>query len=451
MKKNLKTYVILWATQSLSALGSGLTSYALVLWIYLQSGSALKTALLSVCSYAPYVLMSIFAGALSDRWNKKKTMLFCDLFAALTTVAVLVLSRTNALQVWHLYIINALNGLMNTVQQPAAEVAATMLILEEHYQRTSGLRSFSQSLNSILTPVIATALFALAGMEIVIAVDLLTFAVAFFTLLIFIPIAEPERSEAEKEPLLASVGRGLSWLKQNPLILKLILFLSCINLIASVYDAALPAMVLSKSGETALGIINTCVGIATLAGSALAAFLPAPKNRVRAICVALLISMGTENFFLAFGKSTLLWSLGAVLGWLSIPYMNANMDVIFRRTIPANMQGRVYSCRNALQFFTIPMGFLIGGILVDELFEPFMARTDGQGILGLLFGTGKGSGAAFLFCCIGFTGVAVCVAFWIMLRKYRWHDGDDHPQNGQEPAGDSCYNGSTLQCERNGQ
>ena len=74
MNKNLKTYIMLWSTQSISALGSGMTSYALVLWLYINSGSALKTALLSVCSYAPYVAMSIFAGALSDKWNKKKTM-----------------------------------------------------------------------------------------------------------------------------------------------------------------------------------------------------------------------------------------------------------------------------------------------------------------------------------------------------------------------------------------
>ena len=73
--KELKSYLLLWGTQTLSTLGSGMTSYALVLWSYLQSGSALKTALLSICSYAPYVLMSIFAGALSDRWNKKRTML----------------------------------------------------------------------------------------------------------------------------------------------------------------------------------------------------------------------------------------------------------------------------------------------------------------------------------------------------------------------------------------
>ena len=161
MKENihaLKPYLLLWSTQTLSALGSGMTSYALVLWLYLRTGSALQTALLSVCSYAPYVVMSIFAGALCDRWDKKRTMLVCDLLAAASTLAVLMLIRADALLPWHLYALNALNGLMNTVQQPAGEVAATLLIPKRLYQKTSGLRSLSQSLNSILTPVLATAL-----------------------------------------------------------------------------------------------------------------------------------------------------------------------------------------------------------------------------------------------------------------------------------------------------
>lgn len=74
----LKDFLLLWATQTFSGLGSGMTSFALVLWSYEQKGSALTTSLLMVCSYAPYVILSIFAGALSDRWNKKNTMLVCD-------------------------------------------------------------------------------------------------------------------------------------------------------------------------------------------------------------------------------------------------------------------------------------------------------------------------------------------------------------------------------------
>ena len=153
--RELRPWLALWSTQSLSALGSAMTNFALVIWLYQRSGSALETALLSVCSYAPYVVMSIFAGALSDRWDKRRTLLVCDLLASLCTVTVLVLLRADALMAWHMYLLNAVNGLMNTVQQPAAEVAATLLVPKKYYQQTCGLRSLSQSLNTILTPVIA--------------------------------------------------------------------------------------------------------------------------------------------------------------------------------------------------------------------------------------------------------------------------------------------------------
>lgn len=422
--KKLRPYLMLWSTQALSALGSGMTGYALVLWLYLRNGSALGTALLSVCSYAPYVVMSIFAGALSDRWNKKRSMLICDLLAAFCTVVVFVLMKTDSLAAWHLYVLNALNGLMNTIQQPASEVAATLLIPKEYYQKTSGLRSFSQSLNQILTPILATALFTLVGMDAVIAFDLITFAAAFLTLLLFIRIPERDGERQSKEKLLVTAKKGLVWLKQNPLISNLILFLACINLVASVYNAALPAMLLSKpnGGETILGAVNTCVGLAALAGSVLATLLPAPKNRVKVICFALLLSMSSENFLLAFGKTPFIWCIGAVLGWLSIPVMNANMDVIFRNTIPVDMQGRVYACRNTLQFFTIPIGFLSGGLLVDKVFEPLMSARPTDSVLIPLFGETKGAGAAMLFFLIGIAGVLVCLIFGFILHKYRWSE-----------------------------
>lgn len=422
--KQLKPYLLLWSTQTFSSLGSGMTSYALVLWLYLRSGSALGTALLSVCSYAPYVIMSIFAGVLSDRWNKKRTMLVCDLLAALSTVAVFLLIKTDVLNVWHLYILNALNGLMNTVQQPASEVAATLLIPKDYYQKTGGLRSFSQSLNSILIPVLATALFAFGGIDTVIVIDLITFAVAFLTLLFFIKIPESKAQRQKPEKLLTAARYGLLWLRNNPLILTLIFYLACINLVASVHDAVLPAMILSISngGETVLGIVNTSVGIATLLGSVLVTVLPAPKNRVRVVSLTLLISMSSENFLLAFGRSPIVWCVGAVLGWLVIPIMNANLDVIFRSTIPVDMQGRVYSCRNTLQFFTIPVGFLTGGLLVDRVFEPLMSAQPTSSLLVSLFGETKGSGAAMLFSVIGFVGVLICLIFNFKLKKYRWSE-----------------------------
>lgn len=412
--RELRTFLILWATQSFSELGSAMTNFALVIWSYQQQGSALTTSLLAICSYAPYVLLSIFAGALSDRWNKKLTMLVSDSFAALCTVSVLVLLTTGHLQIWHLYVINTLNGLMNTVQQPASDVAISLLAPQKHYQKVCGLRSFSNSLVTILTPVLATALLSFTSLQVVLLFDLFTFFVAFTALLFFIRIPQViKKSNTGSESVLQSAKSGLLYLKSNRGILDLILLLAVINFTASIFNAALPAMMLSRAGggEMALGMVNTVTGIATLLGSVLATGFPAPKSRVRVILNSLLFSMSTENFILAFGRSTPVWCFGAVLGWIFIPIMNANMDVLFRNKIPIEKQGRVYSARNTLQFFTIPLGYLCGGILVDRVFEPFMAAQPTGSLWVALFGAGKGSGAALLFLVMGIFGALSCLPF----------------------------------------
>lgn len=284
--KDLKTFLILWSTQSFSQLGSAMTGFALTLWVYERTGSALQTALLSVCTYAPYVLMSIFAGALSDRWDKKKVMLVCDTFAAFSTLSVLVLLRAGMLKPVHLYLLNLLSGLMNTLQQPASDVAMTLIIPKSYYQKTSGLRSFSNSLITILNPVFATALFAAAGMELVICVDLLTFAVAFFALLFGVKLPSvTQQPEDRNASLLMTVKEGLSYLRDHKLILVLILFLAGVNFVASAFEVALPAFILPREngGEAVLGIVSSCAGIAALTGSFLVTLLPAPKDRIRVI------------------------------------------------------------------------------------------------------------------------------------------------------------------------
>ncbi len=411
--KKLCTFLLLWLTQSFSGLGSAMTGYALVIWSYTQKGSALMTALLMVSSYAPYVLLSIFAGALSDRWNKKATMLVCDTLAAMSTVVMLILLQTGRLQIWHLYLINGVNGLMNTVQQPASEVAVTKVLPKKYYQRVGGLRYLSSALNSIMTPIIATAVMGLAGMGAVVAFDLFTFCVAFLTLAFGIRIPEETAQAGEREKLSGSVKKGLSYLRQQRGILGLILFLAAINLVASIYDAAFPAMMLSREGgsERALGLVNAVIGMATLAGSIFASFVKAPKSRVRVICNCLLFSMSTENFFLALGRTPLVWCIGGFLGWIAIPLMSANLDAIMRLHVPEQMQGRVYAVRNSLQFFTIPIGYFLGGFLVDQVFEPIMAAQGAESALTRLFGSGKGSGAAFLFFVIAFAGIGVCLYF----------------------------------------
>lgn len=426
IKKNeicdLKDFLILWSTQSVSQLGSSITAFALTLWLYEKTGSSLSTAALTICSYAPYVLMSIFAGALTDRFDKKKTMLVCDVLAVICTIVVFVLFSANCLMIWHLYALNAISGLMNTVQQPASEVAMTLIIPEKYYQKTSGLRSLSRSLISILNPLIATALYSFIGLNGVIVVDIGSFIVAFVALQFFIKI--PESKSERKEGVLVLAKEGIGFLKDNPMIMTLILFMAGVNLVASAFDATLPGYVLPnpKGGQAVLGIVTSCSGVAMIIGSLIISVLPKPKDRVKVVYVTMLFSLGTENFLLAFSREPFVWCVGQIIGWILVPIMSANLDVIFRSTIPVELQGRVYACRNTLQFFTIPIGLFLGGFMVDNVCEPFMETYDYLSVLKLLFGTDKGSGAALMMFILGVSGSLICIITGKKLKKYQYNE-----------------------------
>lgn len=423
-KKGLKDFYILWSTQSFSQLGSSLTQFALTLWLYEKTGSALSTAALTICTYAPYVVMSILAGALTDKFDKKKTMLICDVLAAVGTVLVFVLYKTDLLAVWHLYAINALSGLMNTVQQPASEVAYTLIVPKEYYQKTSGLQSLSRSLISIGSPLIASALYGLAGLDAVIAVDLVTFAAAFIALAVFIRIPEVSSDGKNEGNVLALAAEGLRFLKANPLVLYVILFMSGVNFIASSFDAVLPALVLPnpKGGNSVLGIVTSCSGIAMIIGSLLVTRMPKPKDRVKVIYLTMLFSLGIENFLLALSREPVVWCIGQVIGWMLVPVMSANQNVIMRNSVPVELQGRVYACRNTLQFFTIPLGLLFGGFMVDQVCEPYMAANQSNTFLTQLFGSGKSSGASLMMFILGLAGIIWCLAFGRKLKQYQYRD-----------------------------
>ena len=416
----LRDFYVLWSTQSLSQLGSSITAFALTLWLYEKTGSALNTATLTICSYAPYVIMSIFAGALTDRFDKKRTMLVCDTMAAVSTLVVFLLYRTGTLVIWHLYAVNMLSGLMNTVQQPASEVTMTLIVPKDQYQKVSGLQSLSRSVISILNPLIAAALYSFAGLELVIAVDLISFLVAFIALAAFIKV--PKTAKAEEESTLKLAREGLKFLKEMPLVFTLILFMSGVNFVASAFDATLPGYVIPnpKGGTNVLGIVTSASGAAMIIGSLIVSILPKPRDRVKVVYLTMLISLSTENFLLAFAREPFIWCIGQIIGWILVPIMSANLDVILRNSIPVDLQGRVYACRNTFQFFTIPIGLFWGGFMVDKVCEPFMKTHESSYVLTFLFGSGKGSGAALMMLILGVVGSILCIATGSRLKKYHY-------------------------------
>lgn len=406
--RELKNFLILWGGQSVSQLGSSMSSYALIIWAYQQEGTVLSVALLSVCTFLPRILVSVFAGALVDRFPKKATLLLCDTVAAGCTLAVLILFSTGRLELWLLYVVNFIIGLMSSFQSPASNVTVTLVTPQKHYGRASGLQSLSESFVNIFSPVFATALLAFGGLSPVLVADLLTFASCFLSLWLFVRIPKEEKRKQSRVHLLRESREGFSYLKQNKGLMYLMFFLAGINLLAALsYNSVLPAMLLSRQGggETALGLVTSAIGVGGIVGGVLMSLLPQPKNRVRTIFIACAVSMFTGDIFFALGRNVWIWAAAAFVCNIPIPILTGNQSTIMRLKVPRHLQGRVYSIQTALQFGTIPAGYLLGGILADNLFEPMM-RSSGavQSFLSVLVGTGPGSGMAVIFLCTGLFG-----------------------------------------------
>lgn len=418
----LRSFFALWASQAVSTMGSSMTGFALIIWAYERQGTASSVALLAVCSYLPSVLLSFIAGAVADRWDKRKLMLVCDSVAAIGTLVILFLLVINQLQIWHLYLVNLVLGLMNAFQIPASTVAVTLLTPERQYTHVGGLQAFSNSLVTMLTPALSTAVLSFFGLKVVLLLDLASFGAAFVTLAFFIRIPQRGKMLQKNSFTLKNCLQGLDFLKKHRPILSLILFFAFVNLLASMSgNGIMPAMVLARSGndQAALAMVSTAIGAGSIAGSVLVTFLPPLKRKMRVIFLSCAISFFICDIFWGIGQTAWVWVAAAAAGNLPLPFLNANLSAIMRTRVPLEMQGRVFSTRDTLQYFMIPVGYLLGGFLADRVFEPFMASPSAaQRAMSLLVGSGKGAGIALLFL---LTGIIGTVASLLCLRNKEYH------------------------------
>lgn len=413
MERNFKTYIILWLSQSVSGLGSSMTGFALVLWAYGQSQSALSVSLMSFCNYVPYILLGLLAGGFIDRHRKKTIMLAADTAAAFGSLAVLACLLAGRLEVWHICLINAVVGATNAFQQPASAVAVGRLVPLEKISNVSGLRALSDNLIVVFSPMLAAFLYAAGGLPLILAIDLASFLFAFCTLLFFIHIPEQTGGGAHVSPF-AGAAEGFAFLRGERGLLHIMLTMSMVNFFSRLtYENILSPMILARSAgdSLALGTVNACMGIGGILGGIIVSVKKESRRKAAAIYLSAALSFLLGDLTMALGRNVLCWSAAALAASLPIPFIMANENAIMYRKIPSAIQGRVFAVRNAVQYSTIPVGIILGGYLADRVFEPFMASGNTLAVfLSALVGEGPGSGMAVMFLCTGLCGFSVSLA-----------------------------------------
>jgi len=169
--QGLRKFVIIWAGQLVSMIGSGLIGFALSVWIFTETGKATPFAITALLSSLPRILLSPIAGVITDRWNRKKIMLISDSLSGLITLATAALLLTNEMQVWIVYLISFLGSVFASFQQPAYSASIVMMVSKKQLTRANSMIQMGQALESLLTPVLAGILVTTIGMRGIIIID----------------------------------------------------------------------------------------------------------------------------------------------------------------------------------------------------------------------------------------------------------------------------------------
>ena len=410
--ENFKKYIVLWLSQSISQLGSSMTAFSFILWIYEQTHSALSISIISFCNYVPYILTSIFVGTFVDNHRKKLVMLVSDFVAAIVSLFALVFLMAGNLSVWHIYIINIIVGVSTAFQQPASSVAIAKIVPKDKLSNVSGMNSFSSNLVIVFSPMLAAVIFSIGGLPLILLFDLFSFAIAFFVLLFLIRIPERLTKEKFKSPF-AEILVGFHFLKTEKGILYIMLTMAVINFFSRLtYENILSPMILARSSENniVLGIVNACMGIGGIVGGLLVSMKRESRKKANMIYVSAALSFLLGDLTMAVGRNVFFWSFAALAASLPLPFIMAGQNLILYKKIPDNIQGRIFAVKNAVQYSTIPFGILLGGYLSDYVFEPFMrSNSDVVTLLEKIVGTGAGGGMAVMFLCTGICGFTMSI------------------------------------------
>lgn len=409
-EKNKKNYILFWLSQSVSQLGSAMTGFALIIWAYAQTNSVMSVSLLAFFSYLPYILVSVFAGVFVDTHKKKSIMLWSDTVSVLCSFVILMLYAVGKLEIWHIYLINTVTGFMNAFQSPASTVAIGLMVPKEKYSKVSGLNSFSSSLIMVATPMLAASISSFLGLGGIILIDIATFCFAYVILLMFINIPETisNKKNSNSKSVLHGCKEGFNFLLKHRGILYIILSMALLNFFSRLtYENILPAMILARSGGNnhILGIVSGVLGIGGILGGLLVILFKTQKSCIKMIYFSAAFSFLFGDLLMGIGQNVFVWIFAALMASMPIPFINAGQNVLMYNTVPKEMQGRVFAVRNAVQFFTIPIGILLGGALADYVFEPFMNSSSDLAIaLQKIVGMGSGAGMALMFLGTGILG-----------------------------------------------
>jgi MFS transporter, DHA3 family, macrolide efflux protein len=401
-------FTIVWLGQIISVLASAMSQFGLTIWMFEKTESATALGLMQVFFITPFLLISPFAGVMVDRHNRKMMMMVSDLGAGLATILILIFQSLGILEFWHLYFASVIYGLGMAFQWPAYSAAITTLVPKEQFGRANGMMSLIEAGPGVIAPLLAGALLPIVGLTGILLFDVATFILAIGALtIVYIP--QPPRTEEGKQgegSIWKEAAYGFKYIFARPSLLGLQLIFFAGNLFAGIGFTLLAPMILSRTGNNSLllGSAETAGAVGGLIGGILMSAWGGFKRRVHGVLLGwMLFGLGMAIIGLTGGLP--IWITGMVISALVSSLMDGSNQAIWQSKVAPDVQGRVFSTRRLIAWFTNPISPIIAGTMADFVLEPQMRTTSALSeTFGWLVGTGPGAGMGLLIVICGVLG-----------------------------------------------
>ena len=423
----MKKFMRIWIGELISSIGSGMTAFALSIYVYELTGSVSYVSLVTLLAYMPTILLSPVGGVLADRYDRRLLMIIGDLFSGLGLIYILWQIQIGNTGMMPILLGVTFNAVFVALLEPSYRATVTDLLTEEEYGKASGMVQIAGNAKYLISPALAGIILGVADIRVILLIDICTFIV---TVSMVASVRKTVRKPIKRETqgVFLEMKEGLMFLARNKGIGSLVIIMAFVCFFMGFVQTLTGPMVLAVSDAKTVGFLESACAVGMLVGSIWIGVAGIKKS----YAVVLGISGGFCGISMALaGISTniMITGIGIFLFFLMLPFMNTCADVLVRVSIPNELQGRVWGMISLLTQIGTVVAYMICGILADYVFEPMFL--DG-GLLadsvGRLIGTGKGRGIGFLLILsgLGMTMVALTIGRNKAVREIQVHKEISH-------------------------
>ena len=355
----------MWAGELISSIGGGLTSFGLGVYIFQQTGSAASMSLITLLGFLPTLLLSVPAGVLADRYDRRLLMMIGDGCSALGILFILICMMKGGASLIQICIGVLISAVFSALLEPAFRATITDLLTKEEYSRAGGLVSLAGSAKYLLSPVLAGFLLTISDVKLLLVIDICTF---FLTVLCAAAVRRciGKKTSESKENFLSSIREGWRILQERKGVFFLVLVSSAITLFMGIFQILAEPMVLSFSNARTLGITETICASGMLVSGLILSIRGIRKNYVAIMSISLMMAGIMMIGFSLFEKIYPICFFG-FLFFAALPFANNSLDYLTRTNIPDEVQGRVWGLVGFLSQIGYVIAYAVSGIAADEL------------------------------------------------------------------------------------